>query len=523
MVLGPAFPGCSGAQDGPFQPDPAGAGFTFAEVEKLARARAGQNFQPGEARVAEAWRGLTEAEWRGLAFKDEHRLWRGENLPFEVAFFHPGFIYDRTVTVEVVEQGRSRPVPFRPEMFRHGGADPGKKLSRDGLNFAGFRLYFPLNDADRKDEVAAFLGANHFRALARHAAYGLTARGLILNPARPEGEEFPYFRRFWLVKPEPEALELTIYALLEAPSLTGAFRFVLKPGGSATTMDVSARLYPRANASRPRKIGLAPVGGMYLHSEKENGAPDDYRPEVHSADALLYSSGPEAWRRRPLNNPRRLEVNGFTLDSPAGFGLTQGDAQFDHYQDLAARFDRRSWLWVEPLDGWAPGRLELMEIPSSQDIHDNILAFWLLAPPAGDGPLQPLSFSYRLYWLPPGSTPHQLGRAAATRLVRDLKNETAEFIIDFESEGLAAVSADTGMASRIETDESHPVLEKSVAKNQVTGGWRLKFKVRLPRPGGVVDSFLPGSEARPRFQARLLKGENLPTPLTETWVYDPPQ
>ena len=131
MVLGPAFPGWSGAQDGPFQPDPAGAGFTVAEVEKLARARAGQNFQPGEARVAEAWRGLTEAEWRGLAFKDEHRLWRGENLPFEVAFFPPGFIYDRTVTVEVVEQGRSRPVPFRPEMFRHCGADPGKKLSRD--------------------------------------------------------------------------------------------------------------------------------------------------------------------------------------------------------------------------------------------------------------------------------------------------------------------------------------------------------------------------------------------------------
>ena len=521
VLVQAARPGPASAEDGSFQPTSGGpAGFNFAQVDQLARVKSGQDFQPAEARAPETLRGLTETEWRSLAFKDEFRLWSDENLPFEVAFSPPGFIYEQMVTVEEVDRGRNRPVPFRPEMFRGGTLGLEGRLDQPGLNFAGFRVYFPIHEAERKDEAASFLGASHFQALARHAAYGLTARGLILNPAQPEGEEFPYFRRFWLVKPEPGATELAIYALLEAPSLTGAFSFTLKPG-PATTMDVRARLYLRRGAAWPKKIGLAPVSGMYLHSEKENGAPGDYRPEVHSADALLFASGPEDWRRRPLNNPRRLEMHDFPLSSLAGFGLIQGDAWFDHYQDMEARFDRRSWLWVEPLDNWPPGCLELVEIPSGQDIHDNILAFWRLERPEADG--RPLPLDYRLYWLPPGPPPHQSGRAAATRLALSAKDDTTEFRIDFESDGLADIPSDTGMASQVETGEGRPVLEKSVAKNPVTGGWRLKFKVRLPRPGGVMSGLLPGAEPRPRLRARLLKGENLPAPLTETWVYDPAQ
>ena len=54
-------------------------------------------------------------------------------------------------------------------------------------------------------EVAYFLGATYFRSMGKNAAYGIYARGLALNTALPVGEEFPYFREFWLVQPEPEA------------------------------------------------------------------------------------------------------------------------------------------------------------------------------------------------------------------------------------------------------------------------------------------------------------------------------
>ena len=509
---------------------------TLAEVENLARRRARKSYKTPDENLTESLRAISEDRWNAIGFKDEHRLWREEGLPFEIGFFHPGFIYDQVVSVNEVSEDGVSPLAFNSDWFELGDPALAGKMEPLSLNFAGFRIYYPINDGERKDEVAVFLGGTHFRAVARKSTYGLTARGLILNPALAEGEEIPYFRRFWLVKPEPEASSLTLYALLDSPSLTGAYQFIIKPGTS-TVMDVKGRLFKRAGARWPRKIGLAPVGSMYLFSEKENGSRQDWRPEVHNSDNLLMASGHDHWLTRPLVNPERLAQSGFELSPPRGYGLMQRDDRFDHYQDFAARFERRSSLWIELLDNDDKGRLELIEIPSARDYNDNILAFWVsnrldseaaegqAASTNGSAAETDLTFSYRLYWMAPGVTPHQLGQAAATRIAVDAARETADFIIDFDSEDLNAIPADTGLASQIETDEKYPVLEKSLKKNPVTGGWRLSFKVRLAREKGMVESLMSVGEERPspRFKARLIKGENLPEALTETWVYDWPQ
>ncbi len=500
--------------------------FDLEQVARLARQRAAAPFTSPRSPSADFLQGISEADWNSLSFKDDRRLWRDRNLPFQVSFFHPGFIYNNVVHLNVVEDGRSRPLLFDPGQFNYPNAELAEKARQAGLSFAGFRLHFPFDEGNRKDEVASFLGATHFRAVARHSGYGLTARGLILNPATPEGEEFPYFRQFWLVRPEPGATQLTIYALLDAPSLTGAYCFVVKPGLS-TVMDVSARLYPRAGAAWPKKIGLAPASSMYLYSEKENGSRFDYRPEVHGSDVLLYTAGLNNWTRRPLSNPERLEVNGFGLNNPRGFGLMQQDDKFDHYQDIAARFDRRPSLWIEPLGDWGEGRVELIEIPSTQDIHDNILAFWVPdsppkpAAPEGVDP-EAFTFAYRLYWMAPGVIPHQLGRAVATRMARSPKGESAQFLIDFESEELNAIPANMGLTSEVESGTEYPALDKRLIKNPVTGGWRLTFKVQVPQENGVVQSLISarGEQRTLRFRALLKKGENLPDSLTENWIYD---
>src|SRR5436190_1851723 len=112
--------------------------------------------------------------------------------------------------------------------------DYGKnKISRDEVRdagFAGFRVHFPLNTAAYKDEALVFLGASYFRALGRGQRYGLSARGLAIDTAESTGEEFPRFVEYWLERPEANAKRLIIYALLDSPRATGAYRFVLTPG-----------------------------------------------------------------------------------------------------------------------------------------------------------------------------------------------------------------------------------------------------------------------------------------------------
>ena len=525
--------------DAPSAPtEPAAALFQPADVEQKARALAAKPYETPDNQVPDFLLGLNAEQWDRIRFRPEQTLWKDENLPFEVQFFHPGFIYNRVVKLHVVNGERSEVLPFSADMFEYDDDFPADRVRKAAPGFAGFRLHFPINRPDWKDEVAVFLGATYFRAVGRNTQYGLAARGIAVNTAMPDGEEFPYFREFWLVKPKPDATSITIYALMDSPSMTGAYRFVLTPGTS-TVMDVESRLFLRTDA-RPQKLGLAPLTSMFLFSETGNGWPNDYRPEVHNSDGLLFTRGngsAASWFWSPLANPNRLAINTFPMNNPRGFGLMQRDNVFDHYQDIRARYDRRPSLWVEPKGDWGAGRLEVIEIPATEDIHENIAAFWVPdkprpETPAGQTPVpesdlrypSDMSFAYRLYWMAPGATPHELGRAVATRMVRSSKGDTARFMIDFESPTLNDLPPDTGLTSVIETPGEAPVIDKQLTKNPVTGGWRLTFRVRLPKQEGVMQSIISVRDGSPRlrFRALLKKGENLPDPLTEVWVYDMP-
>ncbi|CAK7011194.1 MAG: Glucans biosynthesis protein G [Desulfovibrio sp.] len=500
-------------------PDP------FPEVIQKARKRASRSYKESEDYVPDFLRSLTESQWTAIRFKPEQALWNEERLPFQVELFHPGFIYGRSVTINEVTSSGAANIAFSPDMFAYGNRSLADKVRQTPAGFAGFRITYPLNSPFGRDGIASFLGASYFRGIGKNSRLGLYARALALNTALAEGEEFPYFREFWLVKPTPQDKNLTICALVEAPSMAGAYKYVITPGTS-TVMEVEARIFLRKNASWPQKVGLAPLTSMFLYSETGNGMPGEYRPEVHNSDGLLFSTGENEWKWSPISNPARLAINTFTMENPRGFGLMQRDNNFDHYQDMDARFDQRPSAWIEPQGDWGSGRIELVEIPSTEEIHDNIVAFWVpdtLAPKEDDqGEAKAISFAYKLYWMTPGVTPHALGRVADTRIMK--RGDVATFIIDFESETLKALSAETGLTSLIETPATIPLIEKSLAKNPATGGWRLRFSVKIPRQEGVVQSIISAREGSPRlrFRALLKRGENLPDPLTEEWVYDLP-
>src|SRR5690606_38750120 len=152
-------------------------------------------------------------------------------------------------------------------------AFPGVELP----GVAGFRLHSPLNRPDVMDELVSFLGASYFRALGRGNFYGLSARGLAVNTATSVGEEFPLFTDFWIERPMREDKSATVYAAMDSASVTGAYAFKITPGQN-TVMEVTARLFIRKDIPR---LGIAPMTSMFLFSENNDHAFDDYRNQVH--------------------------------------------------------------------------------------------------------------------------------------------------------------------------------------------------------------------------------------------------
>ena len=83
---------------------------------------------------------------------------------------------------------------------------------------------------------------------------------MAIDTAEQTGEEFPVFREFWIERPKHNAAEIKLHALLDSPSVAGAYSFVIQPGLS-TTMDVDVTLYPRKQI---KKLGIAPLTSMFL-------------------------------------------------------------------------------------------------------------------------------------------------------------------------------------------------------------------------------------------------------------------
>ena len=476
--------------------------FDLDDVAARAEALAAEPYRERPKKVPE-WMltgSMTYDQWRDIRFKPDQALWSDKNLPFQVQFFHPGLYYDRTVQVHVIDPDGVHPVPFSSARFDYGKNTFANRIPSD-IGYAGLRIHYPLKDPNYLDELIVFLGASYLRALGRDNVYGLSARGLAIDTVEPSGEEFPAFVEYWLETPAPDASHLVLYALLDSRSVAGAYRFDIHPG-SQTVVDVQARLYPRRQVA---KLGLAPLTSMFFFGENTARHFEDFRPEVHDSDGMLVQFGNGEWLWRPLDNPSRINASSFETTDPKGFGLLQRDRAFDHYQDIETRAELRPSIWVEPRGAWGKGHIELIEIPTTSELVDNIVAFWV--PDAPLRPGKPLAFAYRLFWYSedPGRPP--AGRALDTRRDRGTVPGGYRFVVDFDSERLRAIPADqppTGVVSAGPGIAAATLLDQHVVKNPDTGGWRLSFQL-TPKSSGPIE-----------LRAFLTQGDDV---LTETWSY----
>jgi len=484
-------------------PAPASAADSFGLDQVIAAAQklAEVPYQEPKGQVPDWLLKIDYDEWRDIRFRPENSLWRKEKLPFEVQFFHPGLFFNRVIEMNVVDAKGVNPVAFSPSDFDYGENKFGSQVPQD-LGYAGFRLHYPINKRDYKDEVIVFLGASYFRAVAKGQVFGLSARGLAIDTALPSGEEFPYFKAFWLIKPAPTAKSIKLFALLDSRSVTGAYQFLVKPGVQ-TIVEVDSRLFFR---ERIDKLGIAPMTSMFYFGENTVDRPYDYRPEAHDSDGFLLNSSTGEWIWRPANNPRRLNVSSFALDDAQGFGLLQRDRDYEHYQDLETQMQKRPSVMIVPRGKWGEGRAELVEIPTKDDHHDNLVAFWTPGVPPDTG--QTAAYAYTMYWYSDDPSRPPGGRVMATRRDGGTFKDAQRFVIDFEGKKLAELPDTTVLRGVVTVGDGSgkdgELLEAQVQKNPETLGWRLTFQVRQNTNNPL------------ELRAFLQSGDET---LTETWSY----
>ena len=430
-------------------------------------------------------------QYRDIRWKRDQLIWRDEKCAMRLEPLPAGFVYRTPVELYLVEEGQALPIAFDRDRFDWGSgvAPPEDDVT---LPFSGLKLRRP-READRWQEFAVFQGATYFKSIARDQLYGLTARGLAVNTAAPDGEEFPYFSRFYVEKPEENAQTVLLYALLESRSVTGAYRFTVRTGNE-TTVDVELTLFPRVDLDH---IGLGALNSMFLYGTMGRSRFDDVRPAVHLSDGLAITTGQGERLWRPLSNPATLQISAFGDENPLGFGLVQRARDFEAFQDLEQRWDLRPSAWVEPVGDWGKGSVVLVEIPSDSQIHENITAYWRPKTklPAG----QPFSAAYRLRWAGGGMQPTDLGRVAGCREGQGGGSSWRRWAIDFVGPMPPAAAV-----KLVATASAGRVVSPILRPNPVTGGYRVSLDLD------------PGNAPLSELRVQLTDGNK---PVSETWLY----
>ncbi|SDE87664.1 glucans biosynthesis protein [Paracoccus isoporae] len=484
-------------EDAASAPEPADP-FGFESVAAIAAGWASREWESPARELSGPFADIDYDAYRAIRFRRDADPWR--DIPgFGLDLLSPGMIFYEPVRVNLVTDGVPQPMPFDPSVFDFDPnffPEDAASATPDEMGWSGFRIRSALNRPDILDELAVFQGASYFRVLGRGNTYGLSARGLAIRTGSAEGEEFPVFREFWIHRPNPENGRVTIQALLDSRSVSGAYEFVIMPG-AVSVLNTRVALFPRVELEG---VGIAPLTSMYWFGPADGATFDDYRPAVHDSNGLqmVTGSGQRLWRA--LSNPTKLQISAFVDQDPRGFGLIQRPRDFADYQDAEAKYESRPSAWIRPTGDWGKGTVSLIEIPVESEFHDNIVSFWQPSEPLAAGTRA--DYGYRLSFGEEVVDPGTQAKVIATRSGRSVNRKGVHsFVIDFD------------LAPFIGRDD--PSARVNAAKGQIEHPYLL----RLEQEGLLRLSFeylADGAEVAD-LSAVLEGSEGLN--LSETWLY----
>ncbi|MEJ2164814.1 MAG: glucan biosynthesis protein G [Desulfobacterales bacterium] len=466
----------------------------FDAVIARAEQMAHKPYQPPEP-VPQYLDRLTFDQWQNIVFREDRSPWPADNN-FVLQFYHIGYLYKQPVKIYTIDSQGIHEFPFSSKLFSYGDLKPPEEMPED-LGFAGFSLYYPLVQTEARNEFLVFIGTTYFRAVGKGQWFGLSARGIAIDTASPQGEQFPYFKAFWLARPAAKADSIRIYALLDGQSVTGAYQFEIYPGDQ-TVMDVESVLFLR---KKVEKLGIAPFSSMFLQGSNSTRRYNTLSPQMHDSDGLSIQTRDNRWIWCPLQNPQQLAVQDFQLENPQGFGLMQRDRRFCSYESLAQHYQDRPSAWLTPAGSWKKGSLQLFEIPTDTENNDNIVVFWM--PDESYELLQPIRFGYRISWQGDDTMRPSIGYVVNTRTGPGImKKNSRTFEIDFAGGSLGRLSSDA-VSAVVSVEKGAKLLEHHIVKNEFVKGMRLELQIEPPEKPVRLEAFLQaGDEA-----------------ITETWSY----
>ena len=471
--------------------------FSFEALTNWAKTLSSQPYRTPVVSNPEIVQRIDYDEFQEIRFRSDSAIWSQGDGPYPIELFHVGKYFKDPVRIFVVSSaGTAQEVRYGPDLFSYGKSEFAKDLPVD-TGFAGFRVLTAPGEPD----WLAFLGASYFRTPGETRQYGLSTRGLAIDVAMSTPEEFPRFSHFWL-ESLPGKPGVIINALLNSPRITGAYRIITTRENGAT-MDIQAHLFPRATIER---VGIGPLTSMFWYGKHNRKIATDWRPEIHDSDGLAIWTGGGERIWRPLNNPTHVQTSSFFDVNPRGFGLLQRERDFAQYEDDGVFYDKRPSVWVEPVGQWGEGAVQLVEIPTNDEIHDNIVAYWNPKTPYQAG--EQHSLRYKLHWRLNEPYPAPLAQVVATRLGaggipgRPRPKGTMKYAIDFRGGRLGeftrrgdvelVVAAPSG---KVEREVVYPVVS--------TDKWRVTF------------DFTAASANPVDLRVYLRRGNDA---LSETWL-----
>ena len=144
--------------------------------------------------------------------------------------------------------------------------------------------------------------------------------------------------------------------------------------------------------------------------------------------------------------------------------------------------------------------MHLVEIPTADEYHDNIVAFWRPRQALAAG--REYRWRYRLHWCADHVWQPALAFVASTRIGAAPQPKTRLVVLELSGGRLAKLAEDA--KPQIEVTASNGSARNAVAyRNAETGGWRMSFE------------FATADDAI-ELRARL---KDAGAPLSETWLY----
>ena len=508
-ALVPAFGRAASAQTagdthlifGPAEP------FSFDRLSEMARERAQSAYVPPSQPDPAIVQKIDYDAYGRIRFKPEYALYADGPGVYPITFKLVGQFFTKSVRMYAVENGEAREIIYSPDYFAMPADHIARQLPPEPSAFAGFWIEESKGgDWTKQEPWVTFLGAAYWRAKGELGQVGMSSRAVAIGTGDPQPEEFPDFVAHWFEPALAEDQPVVVHSLMEGPSIVGAFRFkMFRTAG--VVIEVENRLFMRKSLP---SLGIAPLTSMYWYSEYDKRWQADWRPEVHDSDGLAMWTGAGERIWRPLANPPRITTSLFIDHDPRGFGLMQRDRDFGHYLD-GVRYEARPSTWVEPLGAWGAGSVHIVELPTDDEIYDNVNAFWV--PDASTAAGAELSFAYRQHWLAGNPyPPSELALTYSTRIGRGGEPGTKrppgfkKIVVEFAGGPLENLAEGTKVEALVSA--SHGALGRIFAEPVPhTKRWRAVFDIQETDQEPID------------LRLYLKAGERT---LTETWLFQLP-